>query len=335
MIQSKIRFGIIGCSSIAERITIPAILEAKDSTLQFIGSRDLCKAKKFAKNFFCDSYGSYENVLRDDSVDAVYISLPIGLQENWVIRAANAGKHIICEKSATISYRSAKKMLEVCSKNNIRLMEGFSFRFHPQHEKILKIINDKRFGKVFSFASSFGFNLSYSPKNFRYKRSLGGGALNDIGCYPICASRILFQEKPLSIVCKLFYNKKFNVDTKGSMYMIYPNNKIAFGNFGFENHFQSTYSILSSNGLISSEWAFNIKKNISAKIRFHNQNKLKNIIIKPVDQSKLMIQEFCYGIQKGKTSFNYEEDLLTQARIMEAARLSHLKNCIIHLNEVN
>ena len=140
MLKSKIRFGIIGCSSIAERTTIPAIIRAKNATLQTIGSRNIDKAKKFATKFSCRSYGTYDDVLNDRNVDVVYISLPIGLQEELVIKSAKAGKHIICEKSASTSFTDAKKMVKICTNNKVRLLEGFAFRFHPQHKQIMKII---------------------------------------------------------------------------------------------------------------------------------------------------------------------------------------------------
>ena len=168
--KAKIRFGIIGCSSIAERSTIPAIKQTAEAKLQMIGSRSMVKAKKFAKKFSCEQYGDYDEVLGNSDIDAVYISLPIGLQEKWVIKAAKAGKHIICEKSAALSYESAKKMVHECKKNNVRIMEGFTFRFHPQHEQVLKIIRQKRLGKIFSFSGKYGFLLPHSSNNFRFKK---------------------------------------------------------------------------------------------------------------------------------------------------------------------
>jgi len=172
--KNKIRFGIIGCSSIAERNTIPAIKQAQNSDLRYIGSRYHHKAQKFSKKFSCRYYGSYEDVLETDDVDAVYISLPITLQEEWVLKSAKAGKHILCEKSAATSYKSAKKMVNACKKNNVQILEAFSFVYHPQQKKVLEIIKKGTIGKIFSFSAKFGFVLPYSTNNFRFKKSLGG-----------------------------------------------------------------------------------------------------------------------------------------------------------------
>ena len=120
--MKKIRFGIIGCSSIADRRTIPAILRAENSELTFVGSRSQKKAEKFAKKFSCKNYGSYEEVLERKDVDAVYISLPIGLQEKGALDSAKAGKHILCEKSTTISYKSAEKIVKAWFNNSFSKM---------------------------------------------------------------------------------------------------------------------------------------------------------------------------------------------------------------------
>ena len=170
MLKSKIRFGIIGCSSIAERTTIPAIIRAKNATLQTIGSRNIDKAEKFATKFSCRSYGTYDDVLNDRNVDVVYISLPIGLQEELVIKSAKAGKHIICEKSASTSFTDAKKMVKICTNNKVRLLEGFAFRFHPQHKQIVKIIDRRSFGRTFTLISKFLIPMKETSQNFRFKK---------------------------------------------------------------------------------------------------------------------------------------------------------------------
>jgi len=333
--NSKIRFGVIGCSSIAIRSTIPAIKKTNQSILKIVGSRSMKRAKETAKKFSCELYGSYDEVLERKDVDAVYISLPIGLHEKWVIKSAKAGKHILCEKSIAVSYESATRMVKECKKNFVRIMEGFTFRFHPQHNEVLKIINQNYLGKVFSFSGNFGFLLPFSNKNFRFNKKLGGGALNDLGCYLICASRIIFQKKPLLIMCNLYNNKKNDVDIKGIIYMKYSKNLVATGIFGYENDFSSTYEIWGSKGLVSLDWAFNIRKNKSAIINLHRRNKTKKIKIKPVNQFELMIKDFCNELMSGGSSkFNFENDLIYQAQTMEAARLSNIKNQPIYLNEM-
>ena len=113
-----------------------------------IGSRSLDKAKEFSNEFNCKNYGTYDDIISNDSVDVVYISTPIGTHEEWATKAANAGKHIHCEKSSTTSFDSAKRMITHSRQNNVRIMEGFMFRFHPQHEKVKELISSNKIGKA-------------------------------------------------------------------------------------------------------------------------------------------------------------------------------------------
>ena len=155
--NNKIRIGIIGCSRIAKNSTIPAILKSRNTELAYIGSRSENKAKTFASEFGCKNFGSYDDVIHSSDIDAVYISTPVGTHEQWAVKAANAGKHILCEKSSTSSYMSAKNMIRVCKKNNVRIMEAFMFRFHPSHQKVKKLISDNKLGNLFSFYGMYGF----------------------------------------------------------------------------------------------------------------------------------------------------------------------------------
>lgn len=333
--KSKIRFGIIGCSSIAERTTIPAIIKAKNATLQTIGSRSIDKAEKFAKKFLCRSHGTYDDVLNDENVDAVYISLPIGLQKELVIKSAKAGKHIICEKSASVSFTDVKKMVKICEDNKVRLLEGFSFRFHPQHKQIIKIIERGSFGRTLNFISKFLIPMEETPQNFRFKKDLGGSALNDLGCYIICASRMIFKSNPVSVNCRLFQKTKNNIYSYGNILLEFPDNHLAFGVFGYENGFQSNYKVISENSTIMSEIAYNIKLNKKPIINFNTGNEEKRLELDASNQSKLMIEDFCDVLRYEKPPlFPYEEDLLYQAQIMEAARLSNSKKKIINLKRI-
>ena len=158
LFQSRkiLEFGTIGCSRVATKYFFPTIQSSEFIKLGFVGSRSKEKAQEWASQNNCNFFGHYNEVLESD-VDAVYISLPIGLHEEWVIKAAKAGKHILCEKSSTTSYQSAKKMVEICKKNEVRLLEGFAFRFHPQHTLVLEYIKNHLLGRLFSFYGAYGF----------------------------------------------------------------------------------------------------------------------------------------------------------------------------------
>lgn len=331
--KTKIKFGVIGCSRVAQRYFFPAVNSSEIASLEIIGSRSKEKAEEWARQNNCKLSGNYEDVL-NSNVDAVYISLPIGLHEEFVIKAAEAGKHVLCEKSSTISFESAKRMVESCKKNNVRLLEGFSFRFHPQHDLVLEYIQKERLGTIFNFYGMYGFP-SPSNDDFRWKKELGGGVLNDVTCYPICASRIIFQSEPISVTSHLEYDKSRLVDMRNSIFMLYPKNKTAFVSSGFDNYYQSSYSIWGSKARITTKRSYAVPKNFVTSIYFHQDDEIKEIKIREADQFKIMMEKFCESILDcSSPCFNFEDDLMAQAKVMEAVRLSYNEKRTVVLNEI-
>ena len=328
--KSKIKFGIIGCSSIAKKSTIPAIISNKNSTVEMIGSRSITKAKKFAKEFACNKFGNYDDVLKNENIDAVYISLPMSMHEKWAIKAAKAGKHILCEKSLTLSHNSAKKIVKECKNNNVKIIENFVFKFHPQHKKILDIIAKNKIGIVHSFSAKYGFNFPFSNKNFRFNKKLGGGSLNDVGCYLVSACSHIFKDVPISVFCNLEINKKFNVDVRGSILLTFSKNRTALVSFSYEDYFQSTYDLWGTKGLIKTERAFNVSKNMKTRIYLNQNDKIKKIMIPPANQFQLAIENFCSRINHNSNN-NFEKEILNQALIMDAVRKSSVKNSVIRI----
>ena len=338
--DSKIKFGIIGCSRIAERSTIPAIIKSDFAEIEIIGSRSPHKAKTFSNEFNSKKFGTYEDVISDDSVDAVYISTPIGTHEEWAVKAASAGKNILCEKSSTTSFESAKKMINHCKQNNVRIMEGFVFRFHPQHLKVEELIQNNQIGDLVSFHGSFGFP-KFPEDDIRYDSKLGGGFLNDSGCYPINASRMIFDEEPIGVSCNLSIDVKTGVDTRGTSYMMYENNKIASITYGNGSYYQSKYNVWGTDGIISLERAYSVppdfKTNVNVQYSTENNwesRKSDNYQIDATDHFTKMIDAFYLAVSRTH-QFNFEEELVNQAKVMEAHRISSNEKRFVRLDEIN
>jgi predicted dehydrogenase len=330
MVQ-KIKFGVIGCSSIAKKSVIPAIINSKNTSLEMIGSRSKTKAKKFAKDFSCKKYGDYNEILENNEIDAIYISLPMIFHEEWSIKAAKFGKHVLCEKSSVLSYNSAKKVIKECKKNGVKIMENFVYKAHPQHKKISNLLAKNTIGPIHTFNGKYGFNLSLSKQNFRFNKKLGGGVLNDVGCYLISASRFIFQDLPISLFCNLKIDKKLKIDTQGNIVMVFPNNRTAIFSFGYENYFQSTYDIWATKGMIKAERAFNVPSKMHVPLKLFNNDKIKKIPVKSADQFQLTIDRFCNVLQKPSIRNDFEKDFLEQALIMDMARKSFIKNTVIQI----
>lgn len=333
MKSSKVRFGIIGCSSVAKRSMLPAMKDSEVAEIEIIGSRNNEKAIEYCKIFGCNSYGTYDDVLKDNNVDAVYISLPAGLHEEWTIKAAEAGKHVICEKPSTTSFESAKRMVTACKKNNVRLMEGFMFKYHPQHKKVMDLIKEDILGDLLNFYGCFAFPFP-AEDNIRLKKELGGGVMNDSMPYPVYASRFIFEEEPISVFCKLKMDTKLGVDIKADALLAYSKGKIAFASSAFGSYYQSTYSILGSKAQLSMKRAYAIPRDIKAIIFLNAEDKVNEIVIEPADHFKLMLDDFYREITSKKKSKNFEEDLLAQAKVLEAARLSNKESKIVKISEI-
>lgn len=332
--SEKIRFGIIGCSSIAKRSVIPAFIEAENAELEFVGSRTKEKAEKIASEFRCKKFGSYEEVIDSKDVDAVYISLPIALHEEWCIKSALAKKHVLCEKSFSTSFKSTKDILDACETSNVRIMEGFMFRFHPRTQKILEMIREETIGDVFSFSGSYGFPPT-SFEDIRYDKNLGGGVLNETGCYPICACRAVFNEEPIGVFSNLHFDEHPMVDIKGSALLLFEDSKIGQISFSFDSFYQANYKIWGTKGILETSRAFAIPPNLDSTIILENGENEKNIVVNAANHFTLMIDDFSKELlshSNNKTKF--EDELLRQARVMEAIRISNSKNRFVFINEV-
>ena len=327
----KLRIGIIGYGHITKKAMIPALKTSKYAKLEMIGSYTTKNKKGF---------GTYEEVLANKNIDVIYIALPIALHEKWVIKAAKAGKHIIVEKSSTTSYKSAKRMLKVCKENKVRIMEGFMYKYHPQHKEVKRIIKNNKLGRLVNFVGKFGSpfgdkEMIKSSSHSRFSKKLGGGTLNEVTCYPISASIMIFNEVPESVFCKLQkYSKSNNLDIKADIILNYPNGKTAYCSSSFGVAYLSTYDVWGTKSYLSITRAYAVMPGTKTNIYLLNKKDgMDKIVISPVDQTKLMVDMFCKVINK-KLKCNLEIELLNQARVMEAVRLSDKKGRLVKISEI-
>jgi predicted dehydrogenase len=196
----KVRWGVLGVANIATRKVIPAMQAGEWSTILGIASRDLEKAEAAAADLGIQkSYGSYQDLLDDDDIEAVYIPLPNHLHVEWTIKAAQAGKHVLCEKPISLSVAEALALLDVRESTGMKIQEAFMVQTHPQWIAVMNLIRDGRIGSVRSVMAYFSYN-NQDPKNIRNIREIGGGGLMDIGCYLIFCSRQIFAAEPRRIV---------------------------------------------------------------------------------------------------------------------------------------
>src|SRR5580658_3129456 len=198
--SAKLRFGVLSTASIGLRKVIPAMQRSESTTVAAIASRDLAKASKAASDLDIPKvYGSYEELLADPEIDAIYNPLPNPLHIPWTTKAAEAGKHVLCEKPLSLTAAEARTLLAVRARTGVKICEAFMFRSAPQWLRLRRLLDEGRIGTLRSAA----FLLTYfnvDPANIRNRIDSGGGAIYDIGCYCINAARTAFAQEPARVV---------------------------------------------------------------------------------------------------------------------------------------
>ncbi len=224
----KVRWGVLGVANIAVKKVIPAMQRGEWSEVIAIASRDSQKALRAAKELHIpNAYGSYEELLADSEVEAVYIPLPNHLHVPWSIRTAEAGKHVLCEKPIGLSVDEAERLLAVRDRTGIKIGEAFMVRTHPQWLKTFNLVRSGRIGELRSIAGYFGY-YNRDPANIRNMREYGGGALMDIGCYPVTTSRFIFGEEPRRVLGDVERDPELGIDRLTSAILDFPSGQAIF-----------------------------------------------------------------------------------------------------------
>lgn len=253
---APVRWGILGAANIALRQVIPATQQSPVSTVVAIASRDLAKARAAAKNLDIPrAYGSYQELIDDPDVEAIYNPLPNHLHVPWTIRAAERGKHVLCEKPIALNAAEAEQLLEVQQRTGVQIAEAFMVRTHPQWVAARELITNGRIGELRLINGHFTY-FRRDPADVRSNPDWGGGALLDIGCYPITMSRWLFGEEPLEVVGQLEFDPDMHVDRVGSVLMRFPSGQAAF-TFGGQVALHQQMKIFGTRGHISIDVPFN------------------------------------------------------------------------------
>ena len=199
MIRGKVRWGVLSTANIGRAAVNPAIQASHNSDLRAVASRDSATAAAFAKDHgIPTSYGSYEALLDDPDIDAIYIPLPNSLHREWTVRAAQAGKHVLCEKPLALDVGECREMVDVAREAGVHLMEAFMYRFHPRTVRVLDLVRAGHIGQLGTVRSAFTFRLT-SAGNIRLDPDLGGGSLMDVGCYCVNVTRTLAGAEPVEV----------------------------------------------------------------------------------------------------------------------------------------
>jgi len=226
--SGKVKWGVLGVASIARRKVIPAMQQGTYSEIAAIASRDLGKAQEAAGKFgIAKAYGSYEEMLADPDIEAIYNPLPNHLHVPWSIKAMAAGKHVLCEKPISLNVAEAKQLLTVRDRTRMKCGEAFMIRSHPQWLRARELVRSGTIGELRAVAASFSY-FDREVRSIHNNLGGGGGALLDIGCYPINTSRFIFGEEPTKVIGLVERDPEMKIDRLTSAILAYPSGQAIF-----------------------------------------------------------------------------------------------------------
>jgi predicted dehydrogenase len=265
--MKKVRWGVLGVANIAVRRVIPAMQAGECSEIAGIASRDRGRAEAAARDLgIPKAYGSYEEMLADPGIDAVYNPLPNHLHLPWSTRAAEMGKHVLCEKPIGLNLREALALIAVRDRTGVKMGEGFMVQNHPQWLRIVELVRAGRIGQLRSAVGTFSY-FKLEAENIRNIREYGGGALFDIGCYAIKTARMVFGEEPVSVSAAVTRDARFgDIDMLTSAILEFPAGHCVF-TCSTQIAGQQSMRFFGTNGRIEAEIPFNPTPGGTSRVR--------------------------------------------------------------------
>ncbi|MCP8617565.1 Gfo/Idh/MocA family protein [Salirhabdus salicampi] len=330
--MSKVKWGILSTAQIGQKALIPAIENAENAEVVAIAGRnenvyDVAKAFQIPT-----AYMNYEELLKDENVDAVYIPLPNSLHKDWVVKAAEHGKHVLVEKPAGLNADEVQVMVDACEKHNVKFMEAFMYQFHPQHDLVKKFIAEGEIGDVSFIRSSFSFYLPGEDENIRLNPELGGGTLYDVGCYALHSIRNITGSEPVEVFVRGKKRAGSEVDTTVTGVMQLENGIEAVFDSSFDVTFRTVYEVVGTKGTIEVPHAFRPDKNgHNGVVIVHKEDGSTQEHQVFGDQYKLQVEHFSESVRTGQTPSYTPEKIWRHAKAMDACFESMKQNQPINL----
>jgi predicted dehydrogenase len=325
MVNRKIRWGVLGVAKIATAKVIPAMQRCSLAKVTAIASRDPERAAKAAQDLGIPKhYGAYEDLLADPDIDAIYNPLPNHLHVPWSIRAAEAGKHVLCEKPLSLSVEEARTLIAVRDRTGMKIGEAFMVHLHPQWLRTLEIVRSGEIGQIRAFNFVFSYN-NQDPMNIRNKRELGGGAVMDIGCYPIHTSRWMFGAEPLRVSALIERDSAFCTDRLSSAILEFPQGHAVFTCSTQMGPYQRAI-VFGTQGRIEIEIPVNTPPDKESKILVQAGTEARTETFPACDQYTLQGDSFSSAIVNGGEVPVTLEDAVRNMAVIDAIFVSSRTN---------
>lgn len=318
MTASEIRLGVLGCADVATRRVLPAVATTPGIRLHAVASRTAGKAEEMTRRFGGIPVVGYQALLDRDDIDAVYLPLPPALHREWIVRALRAGKHVLAEKPLTTSAADTKSAVALAQHQDLVLMENFMFLRHTQHDAVRELIAEGMIGEPRAFAATF--TIPARPRgDIRHRAELGGGALLDVGGYPVRVAQLFFGQALRVRGATLLRDAEVGVDTGGAALLADGDGVTAQLTFGLAHVYTSRYSFLGSCGRLTLDHAFTTPATHRPIVRLERQDHREDRTLPAHDQYAGSVGAFADAVRgRGKRGI---DAMLRQAELIDEIRV--------------
>ncbi len=316
--MSKLRWGILSTARIGLEKVIPAMQQGAHCEVVAIASRDLGRAKAAAGRLgIPKAYGSYEELLADSTIDAVYNPLPNHLHVPWSIRSLEAGKHVLCEKPIGLTAADGQKLVDAARAHpQLKVAEAFMYRLHPQWQRAKQLVGEGQIGELRTIQSFFSYFLD-DAANIRNQVDAGGGGLADIGCYCASLSRFMFEAEPLRVIGIVEYDPRFKTDRLVSGILDFGRGTSTFTCGTQLAPFQRV-NIFGTKGRVEIDIPFNAPTDRPCTMRHQHLDRVDEIKLDVCNQYTLQGEEFAQAVLEDREVATPIEDAVANMRVLEA-----------------
>jgi len=315
--MTPVKWGVLGVATHFVRRVYLGTRNSSDVEIAAIASRSPGKATESARELgIPNGYGSYEELLADKSIEAVYIPLPNHLHLEWIKKAADAGKHVLCEKPLGMNAQEVEEAIDYTRKKGVILMEAFMYRFHPQWLHVRDLIRIGEIGAVTAVQSTF-FYTNKDPANIRNMLETGGGGLMDIGCYAVSSARFVVGHEPKRVVSLVYRDPDMKIDRLTSGILDFGNVQATF-TVATQNFPHQHVDIYGTSGTISVDIPFNTPEDVPVKVNLRDSIGARELTFTAQDQYRLEFEAFSRAVRENAEAPTLPEDALANQRVLDA-----------------
>lgn len=316
------KLGILGTAEIAFRRFLPALQKCPNILYAGVASRTPEKGVKFQERYGGEVYESYDALLADESIDALYVPLPPALHYEWGKKGLESGKHLLMEKPFTTSLQETDELLNIARDNKLAVHENYMFMYHSQLEFIKDIISNNEIGDLRLIRINFGFPMR-KREDFRYNKEMGGGALLDCGGYALKLASVLLGEKCELLYTKLNYKDDFDVDIYGSAALSNENGLVAQVAFGMDNDYRCELSVWGSKGTVSTNRIMTAPADLEPVVSISFNGQSTDHVLPSDDSFLKSIKAFQGAINDKCMREEAYKDILSLAKFVETAKVNN------------